>query len=373
MPNLLSVAGKELRTSWRAIGRHAHDPVASRARWSPQRAHEWHERTGWLVGCNFIPSSAGNQLEMWQRDTFDPETIDRELGWAAELGMNSVRVFLHDLAWQADGDAFLDRVEQVLELAAGHGISMMPVLFDGIWDPDPRIGPQRPPRPGVHNSIWLQSPGAAVIGDEGRWPALRPYVEAVIGRFGADPRVVVWDLFNEPDSPNPYYARREPTRKSARVAKLLDQIADWADVVDPDQPLTVGVYARTVRGAAHATPTARVSVERSDVVSFHCYRSRDGLERTIDHLAAYGRPMLCTEWMARPGSPVELLDVLAERGVSAYNWGLVDGRTQTKYPWTSWIRPRRGGGVWFHELLHPDGTPYDPAEVERFRRVTSGR
>ncbi|MFN7150575.1 MAG: hypothetical protein ACK4V6_14005 [Microthrixaceae bacterium] len=233
---------------------------------------------GGLVGCNFIPSTAGNQLEMWQRDTFDPATIDRELGWAAELG-----------------------------------------------------------------------------------------------RFGADPRVVVWDLFNEPDSPNPYYARREPTRKSERVAALLDQIADWAAVVDPDQPLTVGVYARTVRGAAQATPTARVSLERSDVVSFHCYRSRDGLERTIDHLASYGRPMLCTEWMARPGSPVELLDVLADRGVGAYNWGLVDGRTQTKYPWTSWIRPRRGDGVWFHELLHADGTPYDAAEVERFRRVTGGR
>jgi hypothetical protein len=50
--------------------------------WTKEQAHEWYKQWGWLRGCDFIPSTAVNQLEMWQADTFDPSTIDRELGWA---------------------------------------------------------------------------------------------------------------------------------------------------------------------------------------------------------------------------------------------------------------------------------------------------
>jgi hypothetical protein len=316
------------------------------------------------MGCNFIPSTAGNQLEMWQHDTFDPITIDRELGWAAELGMNSVRVFLHDLAWTADGDAFLDRVDQFLAIAAGHGISVMPVLFDGIWDPVPRVGPQREPKPGIHNSTWLQSPGARVIADPALWSALRPYVDAVLGRFGADPRVVLWDLFNEPDSPNPAYLRKEPAAKPVLIGRLLERIWDWAVEADPEQPLSTGVFLYPTLHAANASPAARVSLERSEVITVHSYAGHDGLVRTIDRLAELGRPLVCTEWMARPTSPVALIDVLADRHVGGYCWGLVDGRTQTKLPWTSWIRRAPKGTPWFHDLLHPDGRRYDEAEAE---------
>src|SRR3954462_10150551 len=72
-------------------------------RWDAKRANDWYAKQPWLVGCNFIPSTAINQLEMWQADTFDPAAIDRELGWAADkLGFNTARVFLHDLAYHAD-------------------------------------------------------------------------------------------------------------------------------------------------------------------------------------------------------------------------------------------------------------------------------
>ena len=81
-------------------------PVVSTARWAKERARRWYDETGWLLGCNFVPSTAGNQLEMWQADTWDAATIDRELGWAERLGMNSVRVFLHDLLWSCEGQAF---------------------------------------------------------------------------------------------------------------------------------------------------------------------------------------------------------------------------------------------------------------------------
>jgi hypothetical protein len=258
----------------------------------------------------------------------------------------------------------------VLGIAAGHGISVMPVLFDGIWDPDPRPGPQRRPRAGIHNSTWLQGPGAAVLADRSRWPDLRGYVDAVLGRFGHDDRVVVWDLFNEPDSPNPAYARRDPAKKRALVADLLEQVWDWAVEVDPDQPLTVGVFEQPAHHPERASRVARTAIERSDVISFHSYADEDGLRRAISGLAAQGRPLLCTEWMGRPTSPVRLAEVLHETGVGGYTWGLVDGRTQTKYSWTSWVHRDRSDRGWFHDLLKLDGTPYDAAEAALMRRLS---
>lgn len=368
---LRALAGAAVATA-RARGMSRPVTLRPRARWSPEQARAWGERVGWLLGCNFTPSSAGNQLELWQAATFDPATVERELGWAAEVaGMNSIRLFLHDLAWLVDPEGFLDRVERVLALAAAHGISVMPVLFDGIWDPDPRPGPQREPRPRVHNSTWLQSPGAAVLADRGRWPALRPYVEAVLGRFGGDERVVVWDLWNEPDSPNPAYAPRDPAGKRALVADLLEQVWDWAVAVDPDQPLTAGVYEGVAHHPERASRVARIALERSDVVSFHCYGPEPVLRRAITGLRTHGRPLLCTEWMARPTSPVSLAEVLHDEGVGAYVWGLVDGRSHTRWSWTSWLRPDRPDRVWFHDLLHRDGRPYDEAEVALLRRLSA--
>lgn len=345
-----------------------------RARWSTQQAAAWQDATGWLLGCNFTPSTASNQLELWQAETFDLATIDRELGWAADVaGMNSIRLFLHDLAWLVDPTGFLDRVDAVLSAAAAHGISVMPVLFDGIWDPEPRPGPQRTPRPGIHNSTWVQGPGAAVVGDRSRWPSLRPYVDAVLSRFGTDPRVTVWDLFNEPDSWNFAYASRDPANKRDRIADLLELVWDWAEAADPTQPLTVGVYEFPNRRPERASRVARIALERSDVVSFHSYADEAGLVGAIDELARHGRPLVCTEWMGRPRSPVALARVLHDRGVGAYTWGLVDGRSQTRYPWTSWLRRTPPDAPWFHELLHGDGTPYDADEVALLRSLEAPR
>lgn len=372
MTGIAELGGGLAWSAVRAKGWVPSAPLADRARWSPERAQRWQQETGWLLGCNFVPSTASNQLELWQSDTFDPDTIDRELGWAAgTLGMSSIRLFLHDLCWEVDGRAFLDRVDRVLDMAALHGISALPVLFDGIWDPDPRPGTQRAPRPGVHNSTWVQGPGAAVLADRSRWPALRRYVDAVLGRFGDDDRVVGWDLFNEPDSPNLAWFRRDPPRKRRLVGELLEQVWDWAAEADPTQPLTVGAYLFPDSPAPWAvSPVARTALERSDVVSFHCYGGAPALERTIDVLSALGRPLLCTEWMARPTSPVELVEVLRRREVGAFTWGLVDGRSQTRYPWTSHVRRTAPDRPWFHDLLHPDGRPYDAGEAATLRRAS---
>jgi hypothetical protein len=165
-------------------------------RWTPQQANEWYLAQPWLVGCNFLPSTAINQLEMWQAETFDPQAIERELGWAHLLGFNTVRVFLHELPWHDDREGFFQHVDKFLEIAARHEVRPLLVFFDGVWDPDPQSGPQRRPRTGVHNSGWVQSPGRVVLADPAKQDALQPYVTDVLTRYANDDRVLAWDLFN---------------------------------------------------------------------------------------------------------------------------------------------------------------------------------
>jgi hypothetical protein len=154
------------------------------------------------------------------------------------------------------------------------------------------------------------------------------------------------------------------------VAELLEQVWDWAVEADPAQPLTVGVFEQPDRHPERASRVARTALERSDVVSFHSYAGEDGLRRAIAGLSAHGRPLLCTEWMGRPTSPVRLAEILHDTGVGGFLWGLVDGKTQTRYSWMSWLRRDRPDRGWFHELLHPDGTPYDEAETSLLRRLS---
>ncbi|UCE87197.1 MAG: cellulase family glycosylhydrolase [Deltaproteobacteria bacterium] len=341
--------------------------------WQPERARAWQAQRGWRVGCNFVPSSASNPLEMWQAETFDLPTLERELDFAAELGFTSLRVFLHDLAWQQDPAGFLERIETFLVAADRRGIGTLPVLFDGVWNPYPKPGAQPEPRLRVHNAGWVQSPGAEVLSDPARQDALEPYVKGVIARFRDDPRIDGWDLFNEPDSPNLAYLAQEIEDKAARALELLGKSFAWAREVDPRQPLTVGVWDGDWDDAAGLTDLQRLSLDQSDVISFHCYGDLDALNRRVSSLRRYERPILCTEFMARSlGSTFDPhLGWMKAQGVGAYCWGLVAGRTQTEYSWDSWVKTYESEpSPWFHDVLRRDGTPYDPAEVAYIRSVT---
>jgi hypothetical protein len=341
--------------------------------WAPERAAAWRAERGWRVGCNFIPSSACNQLDMWQAATFDPVTLERELGLAAALGFTSLRVFLHDLAWRQDPAGFLDRVETFLAAAAGHGLGTLVVLFDGVWNPHPKPGVQPEPRFRVHNSGWVQSPGAEVLADPARQDDLEPYVAAVIGRFRDDRRIDGWDLFNEPDNPNPAYAKEEIPDKAERAFELLGKTFAWARSVDPTQPLTTGVWVGDWDDPEKLSDVARLSLDASDVISFHCYGPLDDLRHRVEGLRRYDRPLLCTEFMARTlGSTFDPhLGWMKDQGVGAYCWGLVAGRSQTEYGWDSWVREYDAEpSPWFHDVLRPDGSPYDAAEVEYIRSLT---
>ena len=391
-------------------------------RWTPGEARRWAGRAGWLVGANFVPSTAVNQLEMFQDATWDPATVDRELRWAADVGMNCMRVFLHDLLYRNKPDAFLARLDEYLAIADRHRIKTIFVLFDACWRGDARLGPQPPPLEHVHNSGWLQSPSYAQLKDTTTWWRLRDYVQGVVGRFGSDPRVVMWDIYNEPNNVQldfglvaTRFADRDVpfTReeKNDLVLGLMDKAFDWARSVRPTQPLTAAPWGSmspddTGAGSPDAAFT-RMMLSRSDVLSFHNYDPPS--DKFRDLLNAYlrmRRPVVCTEYMQRTGNSTFLsnLPLLAEHRIGAINWGLVDGKTQTivcfspkqaksarfschpanphaptpththththaQYPWDSWVSKLNHPPVkWHHDVFRRSGQPYDGAEVELIER-----
>jgi hypothetical protein len=311
---------------------------------------------------------------MWQAETFDPATIDKELGWAQAMGMNTMRVFLHNLLWEQDSKGFVARIDVFLAIADKHGIKPLFVLFDSCWDPEPHLGPQHPPIPGVHNSGWVQAPGRVRLEDVSRFPLLRAYVEGVVGAFATDSRVLGWDVWNEPDNDGGGNYPRQ-LGKQRYVDALLGQVFEWARSQDPIQPLTSGLWQHDDWSVPRLTSIEKVQINQSDVLSFHDYNWPENFERRVRSLQVLGRPVLCTEFMARShGSTFDgSLPIGKQLDVAMYNWGFVDGRTQTRLPWDSWMNPytREEPSVWFHEVLHADGSPYRRAETELIRRLAT--
>ena len=344
-------------------------------RWSEQAARDWYAKQPWLVGANYIPATAINELEMWQADSFDPKRIDTELGWAESIGMNTMRVFLHDLPWKQDSAGFKKRIDSFLSIAARHKIRPMLVLFDSCWDPFPKSGRQRGPKPGVHNSGWMQSPGAEALQDRSQHARLEAYVKGVVGAFAKDDRILAWDVWNEPDNPNTSsYGKQEPANKVSLVNELLAKSFEWARSAKPKQPLTCGVWKGDWSSDEKLTATDKIQLEMSDVISFHSYEDPPKFEKRIQSLQRYNRPILCTEYMARGNKSTfeGSMPVAKTYNIAVINWGLVAGKAQTHLPWDSWQRPYtdREPAVWFHEVFRTDGRPYKPEEVEFIRRMT---
>jgi hypothetical protein len=351
----------------------------TRERWTEDKAAAWRQQTGWLVGANFGPAYAINQLEMWQADTFDLKAIDKELGWAESLGMNSMRVFLHHLLWEQDKEGLLKRMDQFLEVADKHKIRIMFVLFDSVWDPNPKPGKQRAPKQGLHNSGWVQSPGAHDLTHRDRHGLLEAYTKGVIHRFKDDKRVVVWDLWNEPDNHNDNSygkngTKEEPAGKMEITLDLLRKTFDWARSENPSQPLTSGLWIKNrAVTPSKMIPIEKLQLDQSDIISFHSYGNKAEMKEWIAAMKSYKRPISCTEYMARPMQSTfdPILGDLKAEGVDAYNWGFVQGKTNTIYPWDSWKKPYdQEPPRWFHDIFRTDGTPYDLKEVEYIKSVT---
>ena len=347
----------------------------NQARWTEQRANDWYQKQPWIVGANFIPSDAVNEFEMWQAGTFDPAEIDRELGWAQGIGMNTMRVFLHNMLWEQDPEGFTKRIDQYLAIADKHHIRTVFVLFDSCWDPDPKLGPQPAPIPGVHNSRWVQAPGRRELANPADYPRLKEYVQGILGHFANDPRILAWDVWNEPENRSPVVAGMfELPNKKELVLHLLPQVFAWAREKNPSQPLTSGMYEGDWSSVTGMNPIQKVQMEESDVISFHNYGWPEVFEARIHELQQFHRPILCTEYMARGAGSTfdESLPTAKKYHVAAINWGLVKGKTQTYLPWDSWNHPYvlEKPTVWFHDVFHEDGTPYRQHEVDLIRDLT---
>lgn len=326
--------------------------------WPATKANNWYKQQAWLVGADFLPSTAINQLEMWQAQTFDAATIDKELGWAQNIGMNVMRVYLHDLAWKADATGFKKRMDTFLSIAAKHKIKILFCIFDDCWNPDATIGKQPEPKLGVHNSGWVRSPAMAVHNDSTQWNYLKKYVTDILTTFKNDKRILMWDLYNEPDNSG-YGLTSLP---------LLKKVFEWAWSVRPSQPITSGVWIKDFP-AVNAYQLAH-----SDVITFHNYEDTISMKKTIDSLQKRGRPVICTEYMARTNnSKFEThLPILKRYHVGAINWGLVSGRSNTIFPWNS----KEGSAEpspWFHDVFRKDGTPYDVKETTLIKQLTLPR
>jgi hypothetical protein len=344
-------------------------PVAER--WSEEKAWKWHQENGWMAGTNFNPSTAINQLEFFQEESFDMETIDRELSWSAELGMKMHRVYLHNLLWDQDSLGFINRINAYLETADKYQIKTMLVLLDDVWHPVPKLGKQPDPTPFVHNSGWVQAPGAAILGDSLRHDELKNYIKGVISHFAEDKRVVAWDLYNEPDNVanQPEYAELEVKDKYTFTFALLKKVVRWAREVNPSQPLTIGVWKgdHSLWGNPQALrPLERFMIENSDVISFHSYDNLQVTREKVEELKKYNRPIICTEYLAREnGSTFEdILPMFKENEIHAVNWGFVSGKTNTIFPWSSWSKPFDSiPKIWHHDIYRTDKSSFSEEEI----------
>ncbi|MFL5789010.1 MAG: 1,4-beta-xylanase [Flavisolibacter sp.] len=324
--------------------------------WSKEKAWNWYRDHPWIVGANYIPHTAINQLEMWQRETFDTATINQELGWAEQIGFTTLRVFLHSLAWKQDPSGFKKRVGVFLSIANRHHIQPLFVFFDDCWNKLPRPGLQPKPRPGIHNSGWVQDPGQPTSFNVSYYPLLKRYVTDVLKQFAHDKRILLWDLYNEPGN----------SGKKDSSLVLLKDIFEWARSVHPDQPLTAGLWDWTLE------KLNQFQLTNSDVITYHDYEEPQWHLRVIQLLKIYDRPLICTEYMARTrNSTLEnTLPILKQEHVGAINWGFVSGKTNTIYAWDTPMPDGSEPKVWFHDLFRADGTPYRLDEVELVKKLT---
>lgn len=335
----------------------AHVSATSGKQWSIEKANAWYAEHKWIVGADYLPSNAINQLEMWQAPTFDSAVNDKELGWAENIGFNTMRVFLHSVAWKQDKEGFKKRINTFLSIADKHHIQPMFVFFDDCWNKTPEPGKQPDPKPGIHNSGWVQDPGQPLSSDSTIFPQLELYVKDILTTFSHDKRILLWDLYNEPGN----------SGKKDSSLPLLTKIFQWARAVNPDQPISAGLWAWDFE------KLNAFQVANSDVITYHDYDEAPLHQRVIELLKMNGRPLICTEYMARIRNSrfSTVLPLLKKQNVGAINWGFVAGKSNTKYAWDTPIPDGSEPIEWFHDIFNQDGTPYRNDEVNLIKKLTS--
>ena len=337
-------------------------------KWSAEKAHEWYKHQEWLIGANFLPSSAINQLEMFQPETFDEHTIKTELKMASALGFNSMRVYLHDLLWDIKKE-FLVNFEKFLVICDKENIKPMIVLFDDCHRSNPKLGKQFLPLKGIHNSGWSQSPGHKIVkeihnGNKTELPRLRKFTQEILDLYKKDKRILLWDIYNEPGQ----FGIGEES------FDFLKLVWDWAHEVRPEQPLTSCMHGSIGENIIE------LNKEKSDIITFHAYESKE-LLRIINELIKLKRPIICTEYMAREfGTTFDFcLPIFKKNNIGCFNWGFVAGKSQTHFGWDTILKLKEAvknkdfileeddvpePKIWFHDIFRKDGSAFDETEVD---------
>jgi hypothetical protein len=188
---------------------------------------------------------------------------------------------------------------------------------------------------------------------------LASYVKDVLTTFRNDERILLWDLYNEPG--NSGYGNKS--------LPLLKNVFKWSREINPKQPLSAGVWNRDL------TDLNNFQLLSSDVITYHNYEPEKAHQEAIDTLEKYGRPLICTEYMARLRNSTffNIMPMLKSEKIGAINWGLVSGKTNTKYAWDTPIPDGSDPKVWFHDIFRPDGTPYSQQEVDFIRNLTKAK
>ena len=332
------------------------DGYESNGRWTKEKALEWSERTGWRSGCNYLPATAINQIEMWQETTFDPKTIEKELAWAEELGFNTMRVYLSSVVWKHEAESFKQRINRFLDIAAKHGITPLFVFFDDCWNAHSEIGPQPKPKPGVHNSGWVRDPSDDLRSDTATlYPILETYVKDILTTFKDDKRVLWWDLYNEPG--NSCYG--------IASLPLVKNVFRWAREINPSQPVSVGLW---YTGCPELNA---FQIENSDIISYHNYLDQESHALRISFFKAFERPLYCTEYMARHNGSYfqNILPMLKQNNIGAINWGFVAGKSNTIFAWNEPLPDVVEPPLWFHDIYRQDKTPFDPDEIAIIKQI----
>jgi len=350
--------------------------IAQTPQWTPGAANDWYVRQPWIVGSDYIQSNTVNQIEMWQQDAFDADRVDLELSWAESVGFNTIRVFLHDLVWEHESGSLHRRIDKLLAVAEKHKIRVIFVLFDSSGDPYPELGHQRQPKPGVRDSLWVQSPGAKGLTDPKELTKALIYAQEVVAAFSIDKRVLAWDVWNEPDNINVgRYTAAEAPNKAELVRELLPKAFQYVRAGTPSQPVTSGLWNGDWSSAATLSPVEKIQIELSDFISFQNYDGPQEFEKRVKWLQAYGRPVVCTGFLARnQGSTVEaILPIALKYGVGALAGDLVAGKTQKWLPWDSWQNPYvdREPSVWAQDIFRSTGPAYRPEEADFIRKIVA--
>lgn len=353
---ILAIVSVTVADSCFAKGKPTINKVLVATVWSKEKANDWYSKQPWLSGSNFQPSTAINQIEMWQAETFDAATIEKELGWAEELGFNTMRVYLSSVVWKHDPQGVKKRINQFLDISSKHGIRPVFVFFDDCWNEESVIGKQPEPKPGVHNSGWVQDPAVSLRKDTAKlFPVLEKYIKDILTTFKNDNRILLWDLYNEPGN----------SKHGITSLPLLKNVFKWARTVNPSQPISAGIWYFEVN------ELNAFQIENSDVITYHNYMNEKTHQIWINFLKMYERPLICTEYMARRNDSKfqNIMPLLKKNNIAAINWGFVSGKTNTIFAWDEPKPNEKEPKLWFHDIYRQDKTPFDQEEINVIKNM----